>query len=98
MWILPKCGVFVLYISEYLIQVAGMKRMHIIMHLCGMRLILCVNNKHFGSVGKCYVTLHRGEHKTDTFIQGEYVASDLTLASAKLDSCDGEVRHPRRMN
>ena len=28
----------------------------------------------------------------------EYVASDLTLASAKLDSCDGEVRHPRRMN
>ena len=30
--------------------------------------------------------------------QSEYVASDLTLASAKLDSCDGEVRHPRRMN
>ena len=28
----------------------------------------------------------------------EYVASDLTLASARLDSSDGEIRHPRRMD
>ena len=29
---------------------------------------------------------------------GEYVALNLTLASARLDSSDGEVRHPRRMD
>ena len=28
----------------------------------------------------------------------EYVALNLTLASARLDSSDGEVRHPRRMD
>ena len=30
--------------------------------------------------------------------KAEYVALNLTLASARLGSSDGEVRHPRRMD
>ena len=35
---------------------------------------------------------------TSFTLANEYVALNLTLASARLDSSDGEVRHPRRMD
>ena len=36
--------------------------------------------------------------KDDKIVPYEYVAPNLTLASARLDSSGGEVRHPRRMD
>ena len=49
-----------------------MERVDVILCLCGMRVVLGVNDKHFAASGKHDVALHYRQHRPHTIIQGPW--------------------------
>ena len=61
--------IFVLYISENLIQIAGMKGVHIVLCLRGVCIVLGINDKNLVISSQHNVALHNREHSSDTIVQ-----------------------------
>ena len=68
--LVPELCILVLDVGKDLIQIAGMKRVDVVLSLSGMRVILGVDDKHLAASGEHDVTLHYRQHRPDTIIQG----------------------------
>ena len=64
-----KLRFLVLHIGEDLIQIAGMERMHVVLHLRRMGIILCVDDQHLTVLGKRDVALHDRQHIVEPIVE-----------------------------
>ena len=65
-----KLRILILDIGENLVQIAGMKRVDIVLSLRGMRLILGIDDQYLAASCEHDVTLHDRQHRPNPIIQG----------------------------
>lgn len=57
-WLVAELRILVFDVGENLIQITGVKRVDIVLSLCGMRVILCIDDKYLATFCEHDITLH----------------------------------------
>ena len=70
MGLLSKLRILVFDVGEYLIQVAGMKRVDVVLRLSRVGIVFGIDNQHLAASGEHDITLHHRQHGAKAIIQG----------------------------
>ena len=68
-WLVAELRILVFDVGENLIQITGVKRMDIVLSLCGMRLRLCINYKYLATFCEHDITLHYRQQNSNAIVQ-----------------------------